>query len=156
MKLNPIPYIIGFLVATMFVIVGVGTGNLNITSQPSPATIPSNNLYLVGTEPPPTTSLSPCKYGTKIQNGIVNVCNDSFDPAEINARLDALDGDKVKKWQCHYLYLNDKTLSDVDFAPESAGGGMYIQTIGKETPQQLGYSDCTQLPWPTTLHTKSS
>jgi hypothetical protein len=63
---------------------------------------------------------------------------------EINQRLDAVDGGKVSAWRCHDV-TTARTLKDVNFAHDNEGG-MFVTTIGKETPSQFGYSSCTPLP----------
>ena len=52
-------------------------------------------------------------------------------------RLDALDGGKVKNWLCSNM------VTGANIVYES--GYNFVQTVGGETPKQLGYSDCTLL-----------
>lgn len=115
---------IGIAFAALFQpFIGIVQFNL---SQPTPATL-THTEFSRFIEPSGATALTP-------------YCATQTAWDEINARLDALDGGKVKTWSCPVPYWFDN-------APR---GTTTIQTIGKETPAQLGYSDCTlqSAPYP--------
>jgi hypothetical protein len=69
---------------------------------------------------------------------------------EINLRLDALDGGKVSAWNCPLPWGGDLTEKNVYYNPIrfNIDGNPYqiVQTVGKETPAQFGYTQCKLTP----------